>query len=435
MKTFAKKIARLIIISLILSVLPMPENHPGVGFPEIMTPAFADAEETISFSDVPKSAWYYDDLLFIMKDNRKIFEGYPDGTFRPHEPLTVDMFIKLIITIMGYNLQNGEEYWATTYIKKAIDEGLIIPWQDSHLTFATKDDPYAGYKRPISRGDMALIAGRAMDKIIKNPDYRDQVAVTSLIKDYNQISQVIKSSVVKFYDLGILTGYPDGEFKPNNYLTRDEALAVIRRIIDPSARKRPELPVAANPTPTPIPVSKLNRPPKRDLGNGAVEVEGVRFDPAADIANPSNGAMKILKAQEFIDVFLKYLKFYEHEGKVRVRGYIPELPEGYEWMISLFCNNKDQNDLGFSDCVLTNSKDEMPEYRLPSNGKTFDMSLYTNKEDIVAIVLICEIKYSSTFASGGYHWISFTEESYSVADRYGGFSGSYPFNARGFFEW
>ncbi len=154
-----------------------------------------------------------------------------------------------------------------------------------------------------------------MDKIIKNPDYRDQVAVASLIKDYNLIPPDIKSSVVKFYDLGILTGYPDGEFKPNNYLTRDEALAVIRRIIDPSARKRPELPVAANPTPTPIPVSKLNRPPKRDLGNGVVEVEGIKFDPKTDIVNKSNGAMGILKAEEFVDVFLKYLKFYEHEAK------------------------------------------------------------------------------------------------------------------------
>ncbi|AGC68600.1 S-layer domain protein [Thermoclostridium stercorarium subsp. stercorarium DSM 8532] len=434
MKTFAKKIARLIIISLVLSVLPMPENHSGIGFPEIMAPAFANAEETISFSDVPKSAWYYDDLLFIMKDNRKIFEGYPDGTFRPHEPLTVDMFIKLIITIMGYNLQNGEEYWATTYIKKAIDEGLIIPWQDSHLTFVTKDDPYAGYKRPISRGDMALIAGRAMDKIIKNPDYRDQVAVASLIKDYNLIPPDIKSSVVKFYDLGILTGYPDGEFKPNNYLTRDEALAVIRRIIDPSARKRPELPVAANPTPTPIPVSKLNRPPKRDLGNGVVEVEGIKFDPKTDIVNKSNGAMGILKAEEFVDVFLKYLKFYEHEGKARVRGYIPELPDGYKWVIGIYYYIEGTDDRGLSPGTISTHKDAAPEKKLPEPGKSFDVPLYTSKDRIESIALVFEI-HTVDKATGGRIFISLTLNRYSRYDSEGGHSLVTEFDPRGFFEW
>ena len=85
---------------------------------------------------------------------------------------------------------------------------------------------------------MALIAGRALDDITDNSDYRDPVAVSSLIKDYQDISHYQKWNVVKCYDLGILTGFPDGEFKPDNILTRAEAVAVIRRLIDPSARKR-----------------------------------------------------------------------------------------------------------------------------------------------------------------------------------------------------
>jgi len=171
------------------------------------------------------------------------------------------------------------------------------------------------------------------------------------------------------------------------------------------------------------------------LGNGVVEVEGIKFDPSKDIVNPSNGAMGILKAEEFVGVALEYLRFYEHEGKARVRGYIPELPDGYEWLFALHCSVNDPDDLGFYGSIFTNEKNEIPEYRLPSNGKTFDISLYTNKENIIALVLICEIKSSATSVSGGYHWISFTAGKYSVEDRYGGFDGGYTFDVRGFFEW
>ena len=431
MKNIAGKISVIVICSLLLTFFSLQGNNPGI---ILQVCNAANAEEITSFSDVHKSDWYYDDLMFILKDERKIFAGYPDGTFRPKEILTVDMFIKLILTIMGHNIENGTDYWASTYIEKAVEEGIIIPWQDPHLTFRTADDPYAGYKRPISRGDMALIAGRAADKIIHNPEYRDQIAVSSLIKDYHSISPVIKASVVKFYDLGILTGFPDGEFKPNNYLSRAEAVAVIRRIIDPSARKRPELPVAANPTPTPVPVSELNRPPKKDLGNGVVEVEGIRFDPATDISNPSNGAMGILKAEEFVGVFLKYLKFYEHEGKVRVRGYIPELPNGYKWEMAIIYWTKEPADDGSWGSIFSTNEQLAPEQSLPEPGKTFDRSLRTGKDNIDSLYLTFEILTPNN-ASGGSFYISLTLNEYSRYDAAGGHSLDTYFDSRGFFEW
>ena len=431
MRNLAGKISVIIIVSLFLTLAETAGFCSGAILP---ISVFAAAEESIEFRDVRKSDWYYEDLQYILKDKRKIFAGYPDGTFRPDETLTVDMFIKLILTIMGHNLENGREYWASTYIEKAVEEGIIIPWQDIHLTFRTNDDPYAGYKRPISRGDMALIAGRAVDRIIAEPEYRDQIAVSSLIKDYHSIPSTIKASVVRFYDLGILTGFPDGEFKAGNYLSRAEAVAVIRRIIDPSARKRPELPVAINPTPTPVPVSELNRPPKKDLGNGVVEVEGIRFDPETDVVNKSNGAMGILKAEEFVGVFLKYLKFYEHEGKARVRGYIPELPEGYEWSIGIHYYIDGLDDRGLSAGTISTHKDAVPEKKLPKQGKSYDLPLYTDKDRIESISLVFEIE-TTDGVSGGRIFISLNLNRYSRYDSQGGHSLVTDLDSRGFFEW
>lgn len=436
MKVFAKKITKFFIISVLLSFLPVSGSLKDIISRENIIPGsiVALAEEVINFSDVSNSEWYYEDLQYILKDERQIFAGYPDGTFRPNDTLTVEMYIKLIVTVMGHKVQNGKEYWASTYIEKAIEEGYIIPWQDTHLTFKTKEDPYAGYKRPISRGDMALIAGRAFSDITGTEELRDPIAVSSLIKDYHSISPILKAHVVRFYDLGILTGYPDGEFKPQNILTRAEAVAVIRRLIDPSARKRVDLPVAANPSPTPIPVIELNRPQKKNLGNGVVEVEGVKFDPATDIANPSNGAMGILKAEEFVGVALEYLKFYEHEGKARVRGYIPELPDGYEWVFALHCTIDGPDDRGLSSGTISIDPDAVPEKRLPGPGKTFDMPLYTDKEKIKSIYLNFEIRTPKN-ASGGNFYISLTLNEYSRYDSEGGHSLDTNFDSRGFFEW
>jgi len=281
---------------------------------------------------------------------------------------------------------------------------------------------------------MAQITGRALDKITDDSEYRDPLAVCGLIKDYNKIYTGCKTNVVKCYDLGILTGFPDGEFKPDNILTRAEAVAVIRRLIDKSARKRAELPSFPNPSPTPISVADLNRPEKKDLGNGVVEVEGVKFDPETDIVNKSTKAMGILKAEEFVGVFLNYLAFYEHDGKARVRGYIPELPEGYEWDLAINTTIFGPDDRGLGGIGLFSEDGLSPEQTLPKPGNTFDRSLYTNKENIKSLYLNFEIKTPHGI-SGGNFYISFNLKKYSRYDTIGGHSFVTEFDPRGFLEW
>jgi hypothetical protein len=389
--------------------------------------------EVNQFPDVPDTAWYMEDLQYILKDPRGIFSGYPDGTFKPNDTLTVDMYIKLIVTVMGHQVENGKDYWASTYIEKALEEGYIISSEDILIVRKTKDDPYAGYKKPITREDMALITGRALDKIIDESEFRDLLSLTTLIKDYSGIPNRHKIYVTKCYDLGIITGFPDGEFKPDNILSRAEAVAVIRRFIDPTARKRPELPVFANPSPTPIPVEQLDRPQKKELGNGIVEVEGIRFDPSTDIAN-EYGAMNIMKAEEFVGVALEYLKFYEHDGKARVRGYIPELPEGYELEYAIHIGVIEPDDLGFYGGSYNTLKNEQPARNLGRSGHTFDKSLNTEKENIDVICLTFEI-VTLNRSFGGNFYISLTDKKYSRYDRFGKHSYVTTLDPRGFFEW
>lgn len=384
--------------------------------------------QTVQFSDVPSQAWYMEDLQYLLNHAGNIFSGYPDGTFRPSDTLTVDMFIKLTVTAMGDQVEPGGEYWAAPYIQKAFEKGYILPSDSFWPT--TGNEGYEPFKKPITRQGMALITGRALDQMPGNQPYRDPSLFSSLILDYRNISTNAKANVVKCYDLGVLSGYPDGEFKPWNQLTRAEAVSVIRRLIDPSSRKNITVATAVSPSPTPVPAEELNRPEAKDFGNGIVEVEGIRIDPALDYT--SDGAMKLMKAEEYVNVILKYIRFYENDGKVRMRGYIPELPEGFTWSFMLQCSTKMPDDRGVYGGVYTNEKEEQPEYRLSSD--TFDVSLYTHRENIRSLVLTCEI-VSMDQKSGGKFIISFTDNRYTTDDFYGGFDGSYPFDTEPFFEW
>lgn len=391
------------------------------------------AARSVPFSDVPATAWYLEDLQYLLENSNPIFSGYPDGTFKPNEPLTADMFIKLVVTAMGEEVEPGGDYWASAYIRKALEIGFIKPSDGFLATAGTSMKGNEPYKQPITRESMALITGRALDLMTGEKPYRDPLAFPSLMIDYSDISNSAKLNVIKCYDLGIVSGYPDGEFKPRNHLTRAEAVSVIRRLIDPGSRKVVVIGAAAYPSPTPVPVMELNRPRQKDLGKGIIEAEGIRIDPALDYVRNSGGVMSILKAEEFVDVALQSLRFYEFDGKARMRGYIPQLPEGYVWSFSIDCGVKEPDDRGFYGGVYTSAIEEQPEYRLPAAGSTFDFSLYTGRENIRRLVLTCEI-LTADQKSGGQFIISFTENTYATDDFYGGFDGTYPFDGESYFE-
>lgn len=391
----------------------------------------AKAAQPVPFSDVPAAAWYLEDLRYLLDHPGHIFSGYLDGTFKPDEPLTADMFIKLIVTAMGDEVELTGDYWASAYIVKALEKGYIHP-SDGFLAGADNVGAYDAYRKPITRESMALLAGRALELMPEEKTYRDSLSISSLIVDYKDISSDAKSNVIKCYDLGVLSGYPDGEFKPRNQLTRAEAVSVIRRLIDADSRRVFTINAAANPGPTPVPVTELNRPEQKTLEKGMIEVEGIRIDPSLDYIRNTGGVMSILKADEFVDVVLNSLRFYEFNEKVRMRGYIPQLPDGYIWSFSVDCGVYKRDDRGFYGGTYTNSPEEQPEYSLPSNGQTFDVSLYTNRENIQRLVLTCEI-LTPEQKSGGKFIISFIENTFTTEDFYGGFDGTYPFDGQAFF--
>ncbi|VDN47796.1 conserved exported protein of unknown function [Petrocella atlantisensis] len=185
----------------------------------------SNSVQAASYTDVSDKDWFKADLSHISADSRDILKGYPDGTFKPANPLQVDQFIKCLVVAAGHNiLQDEEGYWAKNHIDKAIELGYV------------QSGDFDNYRRRINREEMATLVSRAIEDLETTSYTKTKEIEGSLIDSY-MVEGKHKENVLKVYELGIITGYPDGTFKPEVTLTRAEGIAVIRRIIDKGARK------------------------------------------------------------------------------------------------------------------------------------------------------------------------------------------------------
>lgn len=78
----------------------------------------------------------------------------------------------------------------------------------------------------ITREEMCRLAVHALEVITG-------YAIDPERSDY--FSDTTSASVVKAYELGIVSGYPDGTFKPNNYLTRQEFFKIVENFCNAAA--------------------------------------------------------------------------------------------------------------------------------------------------------------------------------------------------------
>lgn len=172
------------------------------------------------FTDVAEDAWYHDyvyDLVY-----RGVVNGMTATTYEPEGKLTRAQFVKLLAcsladaeTLKTYEgkhpFKDSEGHWAEAYIAWAKDKGIV------EGVSATEFEPEA----PITREQMATIFGRyALKQGIELPK---DAAPAQSFPDADKISEYAREFVELMRLAGILNGYEDGTFRPQNTATRAEA--------------------------------------------------------------------------------------------------------------------------------------------------------------------------------------------------------------------
>ncbi|OMF37787.1 hypothetical protein BK133_04450 [Paenibacillus sp. FSL H8-0548] len=148
--------------------------------------------------------------------------GYEDGSFKPNNTITRAEFIALINRSYGFTetadvffSDVASSSWIYTEVSKAIKAGYIKGYANG--TF--------GANKPISRQEAAVIVDRLLS-LTKT----DSAAAS--FTDSSSIASWAKEAVDAAVANGILQGYANGaNFKPNQPLTRAEAVVVLYRSV------------------------------------------------------------------------------------------------------------------------------------------------------------------------------------------------------------
>ena len=192
--------------------------------PTVLEGATNESVIEVAFIDIDNH-WAKNDISALAKLGR--VSGYGDGTFRPDNMVSKGEFMVMLINI----LKNKYLYVDHS---RFIDVD-IFSWYGDKVAKAEKygyitkdlfDEYYLRPHEPITReeafavlGNWAKIEGKTWDTF--KPLYT--------FSDCNDISLWAAEGFQTLYNLGIIDGYDDNELKPQNNITRAEAISILNR--------------------------------------------------------------------------------------------------------------------------------------------------------------------------------------------------------------
>ena len=184
---------------------------------------FASISWAKSFIDVPNDHWAYKYINEL--SNEKVIDGYEDNSYKPSSTITNGEFVKLVVASsaskdLDFSSANGSlETWAKDYIKIAENYEVLKP---SQITDANVNNP-------IKRIEMAQLIANADRKFLKNDVTKNENLSFTDIEDLTE--DEIVSLKYCFFN-GLIMGYEDNSFKPDDYMNRAETATIIYRFLE-----------------------------------------------------------------------------------------------------------------------------------------------------------------------------------------------------------
>ena len=109
--------------------------------------------------------------------------------------------------------KDAEGKWFEGYVNAAYEKGII----------SGMDAENFGAGKAATREDIAVILARTV-----GADGEGELT----FKDSEQVSKYAHNAIVALSQKGVISGYPDGSFKPKNSMTRAEAAVVIYNLLN-----------------------------------------------------------------------------------------------------------------------------------------------------------------------------------------------------------
>ncbi len=173
------------------------------------------------FPDVDTSHWafkYIDEL-----SNAGVINGYDDGTYKPAGTVKRGEFVKLVIAaclpsdIDPDEIPTEFNHWAAGYVWVAEQYGVLEPGEFN----------LDNIEKPITRLEMVRLVSNA-DIFMKENMVEDKKLEQDFI-DVAEISDEDYALLCHAVNRGLIKGYEDYTFKPENTMNRAEAATMIWR--------------------------------------------------------------------------------------------------------------------------------------------------------------------------------------------------------------
>ena len=177
-----------------------------------------------NFTDVDKGYWASNDINALV--SKGLFSGYPDGKFNPKGNITLKEFMTILSRQIAITpakgkpvvgdaiISIGANSWGYIESKSILDR---IPYTDLIRI------NYLNIDRPINREEVAFLINSTLELAIPY-----NANINKPLMDVTASSYPLE--VTKLIDLGLISGYPDGTFRPKNNITRAEIATIFAKI-------------------------------------------------------------------------------------------------------------------------------------------------------------------------------------------------------------
>jgi hypothetical protein len=227
---------RLWLIAVTLLLLPLAAAAQAEEPPEgqAALPATADAP---SFSDVSSDFWAFDEIEACAAAG--VVQGFPNGTYRPGLVVTRDQMAVYISRAMVVVSGSASAQVPTGPAEPTFHDVGVDQWAYQYIEFCAAEGVVQGYpggsyrpSEPVNRGQMAVYIARSITIPTGAPDPDDFVpSPGSTFPDVTADNEWAWCFQYVEYiaDLDIVLGYPDGTYRPEEVMARDQMAVYIQR--------------------------------------------------------------------------------------------------------------------------------------------------------------------------------------------------------------
>ncbi len=214
-------------------------------------PTYSHAAGMIPFKDIEGS--YAQAAILELQENG-ILQGNGAGKFNPKGNISREQFAIVLANALKLNLEEAPatpsfsdipaSHYAYKHIEAVKKAGIALGYKDGTFNGTEK----------LNREQMAVLYVRALGKNVDGYDAKLPFS------DKGMISAFARDAVGYAAEIGLINGYSNGTFGPNNFATR-EAIAKVTlpfiKVVENLKPVEPELTPDPKPTPEPVPVPEL----------------------------------------------------------------------------------------------------------------------------------------------------------------------------------